>query len=77
MLCFTQHLCYSSPVDKHAEYFSNINNLLPMSVSQQSIDTGYCIYIHITEKCSKSSTHYLNNTTEFDVSNALVRRGEM
>ncbi|CAB4007184.1 Hypothetical predicted protein [Paramuricea clavata] len=26
--------------DEHAEYFSNINNLLATSVSQQSIDTG-------------------------------------
>ena len=37
---YSQHSCFTSPLDKHAEYFSNINNLLPMSVSQQSIDTG-------------------------------------
>ena len=28
------------------------------------------VCIHVTEKSSKSSTHYLNNTTEFDISNA-------
>ena len=38
---YSHRLSFLSPVDKHAEYFSNINNLLPMSVSQQSIDTGY------------------------------------
>ena len=44
---YSHRLSFLSPVDKHAEYFSNINKLLPMSVSQQSIDTGYiyiCIY---------------------------------
>ena len=43
---YSHRLSFLSPVDKHAEYFSNINKLLPMSVSQQSIDTGY-IYIYM------------------------------
>ena len=43
---YSRQLSFLSPVDKHAEYFSNINNFLPMSVSQQSIDIYMYIYMY-------------------------------
>jgi hypothetical protein len=39
---YSEHPCFSSVVNDHAEYFSNINIILPMSVFQECLDTG-CI----------------------------------
>ena len=38
---YSQHPCFSAVVNEHAEYFSkSINNLLPMSVSEECLDPG-------------------------------------
>ncbi|XP_028418971.1 uncharacterized protein LOC114544578 [Dendronephthya gigantea] len=38
---YSQHPCFSSAVEEHAQYFSqSINNLLPLSVSKECLDTG-------------------------------------
>jgi hypothetical protein len=38
---YSQHPCFSSAVNEHAEHLSkSINNLLPMSVSEECLDTG-------------------------------------
>lgn len=39
---YAQHPCFSSTIDEHPEYFSiSVNNLLPMSVSKECLDTGF------------------------------------
>ena len=37
---YSQHPCFTSVLSEHAEYFSSINNLLPMCVSEECLDTG-------------------------------------
>lgn len=37
---YVQHPCFLSIVNKHGKYFKNINNLLPLSVSKEGLDTG-------------------------------------
>lgn len=37
---YSHHPCFLSAVNKHAELFSNLNNLLPWCVSKECLDTG-------------------------------------
>ena len=38
---YSQHPCFLSAMNEHAEYFGkSVNNLLPMSVSFECLDTG-------------------------------------
>ncbi|CAB4025606.1 Hypothetical predicted protein [Paramuricea clavata] len=64
---YSEHPCFLSAVNEHSEYFWNsINNLLPLSVAMECLDTDSTKDNLVNPACQKAPNETFSSTTQLD-----------